>query len=1270
MRPQDIEKKIELAAAHSAQERHSESLGVIEEIKAFVPNSPILYFLRVENLAALGRTSDALHGCGRLQQRLDEIREAGNSLGDLLDIEQAELLAEFVTEKTDQISTFKRALKQRQADALDKETLQSTISELEGRLNAFMEQREKASQEQKGLLDELNALRKKERNTTEALEQAYTELDSLKNTLVKREAEIAEAENELAQREQMVAQLEGEVQSLQQRSEKAVHAEEHLNEELKRLKEQGNQKTEALEQARRELVQLHESLEEREKAVEAARIQNQENETTLNSMREEMGRIHEEAQVAERAKETLQSELESLRKNEHEKSEALEAARIQLGSMQDLLQDREKMVAEAENRAKATEQEKAALHNQLNEIVQRAESAAASEIALAEEVALLRANEAQKSHELEQTRTEMVRMRESLENKEKSLLEQMQKSELSEEAEKGLREELENIRNRSKAFAVSEQQLAQELNNLRQSESEKAKSLDDARVEMEQLRAQLAKQQEAVATAEESSLQYDAAVSTLQQELKTLEDQVRHASLSEQELAQELSILRENESSKTQALSEAQTEMEDLRERLTKRENEAREAEVVNVQRQRELEQLHLELELLRAQTDETQDAENTLTQEIEKLRQNEHAKNQELEQSRKEVGELRQILMEREEAASKAAQDQESSYAIIQRLESELAELRHKDLEQQSSHHGFKEELIEIEDAVLRQGNTEDTQQARKLKEIQKQLQSLEEERLDSQQALREQAAEQALQQPSVRQSPQEASDLAAAQATVDSQLFSLNSVIPQAPKTETELQALKVAQQQSQRQTQSQAAQISQDYAQEAAAVPSPRSVIDEALGGPPSARIPDGDPFADIPAALFADDDFDSGVPESYPKPRDVSFVFPDQSCSIAVKRNRSSRRVYVAAGFLVLIAILGIVAFIVQGKLTESAGSEASAPAVTVKKSTEEKMLHLEFPADRSFGALYDHRQQPDDSSEWPILADARGVVEYPESAQLRLVVRKDQADDLTPLSKLPPNCLTTLWLPEFNMTEQNIRAMQSLEHVSIIYIDQEMTDREKQLIAAGFKRDTFIASKEPGAIIREMTPPEKQVLHFPDEPVGLLAIRTWNDTKAPWQYLNVAQGSVEIPARMDIQLKISSKPETFDFFSELGDTTLYSLILEGQEINDAVMQYAGKLRGLIAIELIDTSITKTGMESLGLMRGLESIKLQKTDIGDDALEVFETLYQLSTIEIVNAPNITSKSSLLFRNMRALRRLHLQGTGMNDQQIRQLGRDMPACAVTPM
>lgn len=1282
MHPKEIERKIEHAATLSSQERHPEALAVIEDIRAFLPNSPVLFYMRIENLAALGRTNEALTDCERLLRRLNQIREAGDALDDLLDIDQSEHLAELVTKQTDQTSTLKRNLDRRQADALDKETLQSTVADLEAKLNSFLNQREKASLEQKDLLDELNNLREKDRSTAQALEKAYTELDELKTTLVKREAEISEAENELAQREQLVARLENEVQALQQRSENAVQAEELLNEELKRLKEQGDLKSEALEQARRELEELHLSLEEREKAVADAQAQNQEQEKALNTMREEMQRIHEEANKAENAKETLQAELAQLRQNERAKSEELETARVQLTAVQEELQVREKSVAEAEDRARETERERAALREQLNAIAKRAEDTAASEFALSGEVSQLRANEEEKAAELDRTRSEMERMRNDLLNRERQLQQHALKSELSSEAEKNLRDELEALRGRSREFAESEKHLAEELESLRNSETEKSRILDAARNEMNALREQLAMQQEAVASAEEASSRYDAVVTTLQQELRTLQDQMQSASSSEQELACEVAVLRENETLKSRALIDAQAEMEQLRSQLIQRETDAQKAEAAGMQKQRELEQLHLELELLRARTDQTRDAESTLAQEIGKLRQSEEEKNRELEQSRKELDALKQVLTEREEAASKASQEQEFSREIIQKLENELAAMRHRNFEEQSSQEALQAEVTQINAAVQRQGNLEDSPQAQKLKEIQEQLQTLEEDRLDTQQALREQAARIAQQQSSRRQTQFEAALLAEPVDGdgIDSQLFALNNTLTGTTPTRTQKEALRLAQQQSQRQTQNQAAQVVQQAEPQPAGADlngNARSArVQAARQGAQPATRQTQPPASVTPAPLGAvdpieDDDIDGGVQEFYPKPRDVAFVFPDQSCSIAVNRRRSSRRVkvFAAAALLGLILIVGTAAFLIQGMMSKPAET-GPAPAKPDAKG-EVKMLQMEFPADRPFGTLFDHNMQPATDAEWPPFATAQGVVEYPETVRFHLVVRSDHGKDLSPLGKMPPRSLSSLWLPEFEMTEENLGYLKNLDRISVVYIDQEMTEREREQIAAQFKGSTTITSKVAGAVVREMTPPDARQLNFPEGvAVGRIAIRTWNDPGSPWQYLDIARGEVKIPARMEIQLEIGENTQDLSFLKDFNETAIHTLVLKGPQATDETLKGAAVLRGLIALELNGTRVGAAGMEALSAVTGLQQIKITDSQINDADLQVLRDLPQLSTVEIVKAPNVTAQSMFLFRNLRALRRLHLQDTALTLDQVRQLARDLPACAVTPI
>ena len=404
------------------------------------------------------------------------------------------------------------------------------------------------------------------------------------------------------------------------------------------------------------------------------------------------------------------------------------------------------------------------------------------------------------------------------------------------------------------------------------------------------------------------------------------------------------------------------------------------------------------------------------------------------------------------------------------------------------------------------------------------------------------------------------------------------------------------------------------------------------------------------------------------EVYPKPRDVAFVFPDQSCSIAVKRSRSSYRVFVAAALLVLVAVLGIGAFVIRGLMPGETAPEA-APAEETSK--EVKMLKMEFPDDRSFGTLYDHNKQPATDAEWPPYAEAKGVIEYPENVKFHLVVRRDHGKDLSPLGKLPPKSLSSLWLPEFEMTDENLGYLHNLERLSVLYIDQEMTDREKERIASQFQGSVSVNSKMVGTVARDLTPPDERTLNFPEgTAVGRVAIRTWNDPGSPWQYLDVARGALKIPARMEIQFQVAESTTDLSFLKDFDETSIHTLVLQGQQVTDAMLKDAAVLRGLIALELIGAQVGAAGMEALSTIKGLQQIKIADSQIEDAALQVLRDLPQLSTVEISNAPRITAQSMFLFRNLRVLRRLHLEDTGMSMDEVRQLARDLPSCAVTPM
>ncbi|HOC70583.1 MAG: hypothetical protein BWX80_02234 [Candidatus Hydrogenedentes bacterium ADurb.Bin101] len=546
----------------------------------------------------------------------------------------------------------------------------------------------------------------------------------------------------------------------------------------------------------------------------------------------------------------------------------------------------------------------------------------------------------------------------------------------------------------------------------------------------------------------------------------------------------------------------------------------------------------------------------------------------------------------------------------------------------------------------VTRPANHGESARIQKLREIEKKLEQLEQGLSKPEEPEEEMFALQDTQAPPA-EGEKEKPAVPSQPAQVN-QLFSLNTTLSGSSQTSTQEEALKIARQQSQRQTKKEAAKIL-----EGADPPRASSAVSN--GSPP------------LPSRVVTADEDEIGGPveEVYPRPKDTLFVFPDQSVSIVIKRRRSNFKLLLTAGVLLLIAGAGIAAYIAQGILSESAIIQA--PETGGK--TEVKMLTLTFPSDQSFGTLYDTSKEPASDTEWPPYADARGVVEYPDTMKLHLVVRAEHVGDLSPLTKLPPRSIASLWLPAFDMSEPNLSALHSLERVSLIYIDQVLTERERDRIAAGFKGSVTVTSKIPGAVVRDMTPPDARMLTFPEgEAVGRLAIRRWNDPAAPWQYLDVARGQVEIPAKMEVQLQTGPAVYDLSFFKSFDRYAIHTLVLKGRHVTDYTVQGAAALQGLIALELIDTQVTGAGMEAISTIQGLQQIKIQNTELADDGLLALRDLSQLSTVEIIGAPKITAKSFDLFKKLKALRRLHVQETAITPEDLRELGRVLSSCAIS--
>jgi len=1334
-----IDATIEQAESLIAQERHGEALGLLEGISRLVPNSPVMSELRIRTLAGLGRADEALHECEKLAHRLDQIRQMESLLDDLLDIDQASYIADLVLSHNQEVGQLKSMLERRRMDSVEKESMQQTIAQLQKRLEQILHQRESDAQNQQQLIEELNRLRQQQQEREAELEQAHRELDELKHTLVERESEIAAAEIELSEREKRLESLESEVASLEQRSASAMASQQELNAELERLRAQGDQKNLELQQAREALEALQRQLAEREQAVEEAQQRVAEREQELARMRSELDALRGESQKAAEMREALEEELDQLRQNEREKSEALENAREELARLQSALAEREAAVAAAEARARESEQAMAALREEFDRLKREAEEAAASEQALAQELAALRENERSKTQALENTRAEMERLAHELAEKEARLREESTRSATTTEAARQLERELEELRSQADHFAQSEQQLVQELDFLRMSESEKTRVLENAREEMERLRAQLTDQERAMADAARASREHDEEFERLRAELNALREQAHLASSSEEELAREVAQLRENEAAKSEALAAAQAELEALKQRLAEQEQNARSAEAENAERVREMEALQQELNSLKNQAVVARDAESSLLEELDTLRRSEEEKNRAIEESRKEVEALRRALEEREEAAARAAREQEESRRIIRELEAELAALRNRELESVTSQQVLEQEAKQVASRAGSEDRDADTvDQLKALKDALDQLKETQKAQFEKQKELQRQAAlagafedsesstnippiqigqeapsspgaipalgarqglEAAMSQPSARnaleaftralqqRSQSQASPAPAAHPTPPA---TTGAPGPQTSRQQTDTSmkmpssGREVLEKALSHPSSSGGRMPAMDAAMKQASG-SGRSVLESILGQPSGGARPAATPQQGpsipltgaktrpepvsrptTPAPSPAEEDDDALPEDDYPKPRDVGFIFANQSVSVAAPRKRSTAPFIIAAVLLALIATAGIAAFILQGGKVAAPVAQENAQPPKEEKKPEVKILS--FPADWSVGTLYDHNTPHTSDADWPPFAEARGQVEAPLSARFHLVVRKEMTNDLAFLNQLAPDDIYSLWLPSITINDQNLSAIKHLEKLAVLYIDQELGEDQLKQIREAIASSTFVNSRSADMVVRDLNPPGERVFTLPENAVGYVDVRPWQMANAEWQRLAIAKGEIRIPAGMEVRLEISQEVPDAEFLRKLDPAAIHTLVLKGGAIRDELMDAVVTLRGLLALDIQRTLITDEGFSKIKAIKGLQELRLEKTRVTDAGIAALDGMIQLRRVEIIGAPGVTAKSFPVFQKLLTLNRLHLGGCSLSPDEVAQLRKMLPNCAIT--
>lgn len=416
----------------------------------------------------------------------------------------------------------------------------------------------------------------------------------------------------------------------------------------------------------------------------------------------------------------------------------------------------------------------------------------------------------------------------------------------------------------------------------------------------------------------------------------------------------------------------------------------------------------------------------------------------------------------------------------------------------------------------------------------------------------------------------------------------------------------------------------------------------------------------------AAPAAEDDDDTLPEDDYPKPRDVGFIFANQSVSVAAPRKRSTFPFIIAGVLLALIAAAGIAAFILQGGKAAAPAGQESAQQQPQEKKPEVKILS--FPQDWSVGTLYDHNTPHTSDADWPPFAEARGQVEAPPSARFHLVIRKEMANDLSFLNQLAPDAIYSLWLPSITINDQNLAAIKHLNKLSVLYIDQELSEEDLKRIRDSIEPSTFVNSRSPDMIVRDLNPPGERVFALPENTIGYVDVRPWQIATAEWQRLAIAKGEVRIPAGMEVRLEISQEVSDVEFLRQLEPTAIHTLVLKGGAIRNELMDAVATLRGLLVLDMQRTLVTDEGFSKIKVVKELQELRLEKTKVTDAGIAALEGMTQLRRIEIIGAPGVTAKSFPVFQKLLTLNRLHLSGCTLSADEVAQLRRLLPNCAIT--
>lgn len=346
-------------------------------------------------------------------------------------------------------------------------------------------------------------------------------------------------------------------------------------------------------------------------------------------------------------------------------------------------------------------------------------------------------------------------------------------------------------------------------------------------------------------------------------------------------------------------------------------------------------------------------------------------------------------------------------------------------------------------------------------------------------------------------------------------------------------------------------------------------------------------------------------------------------------------------------------------LIIGTSVLSPGSSGATPQNTSAQSvplTAQHVKTVQFPADRSLGLLYfaPLRNQPDQDVNWfgpefVLLGAAQGVVNLPTNALVRLDVSKDACQDLSPLSRIPPDSIQGLY---FNI---NTDPADQFEHIGKLtglkflhFRSVPLTDgrilKLANLTNLEYLSCSVYGHQESETVVNDralMVIARFQKLKNLDLRSNPITDDGLRHLKSLHQLEVLILDATKVSGSGIVYLKELPKLNTISFGSYQDGAPidddglevicqlpqLTRLILNGTDITDEGLKHLSAIEGLEELSLDHTRVTESGLASLIGMKRLRSLGFQKTmpppqgrsSLGDKAAEL---LSQIPTLEEVS------------------------------------------------